>query len=84
MKDRIAQVIPVVKDLASKHMSTNSPAVCPVLAPQPVMTKSLGIKIIDLKTTMMDVCRLVFGKFGNKEALGIQRLSVFYYRWIRR
>ena len=49
------QDIPVVKDLASHHMSTHSPTILILLLYQPSMAKHLNIEIKDLKTRMMDM-----------------------------
>jgi hypothetical protein len=48
--------LPVIENLATKDMSSDAPAVCPPLFPQPIMTQRLRVDIIDLKAAMMRIC----------------------------
>ena len=46
---------PIIKDLASHHMPSNTPTVLIFLLHEPSMSKHLYIEIKDLETRMMDM-----------------------------
>lgn len=46
---------PVIKDLASHDMPTNTPAILISLLPEPMVAQQLRIKIMRLERRMMDM-----------------------------
>lgn len=63
--------IPVIEDLASHDMSSDSPAILVTFLAQPVMPKGLCVKVIGLVGRMVDV-RL--GTFEEEEAMVVHKL----------
>lgn len=61
--------IPVIKDLASKHVSSDAPAIRPTLLFKPVMAYRLFIEVVDFVARVVAVggCSV---HCTQKEALG--------------
>lgn len=55
--------VPVVEDLAPQHVPADAPAVGIAFLLQPVVSKSLGVHVVDFETRVVDK-RLVARRIG--------------------
>lgn len=69
--DQQHQVLPIVEYLRTQHMSANTPCQFILLVFQPLMTKRLDIKVMNLKTRMMN---MGLRAFKEEEAVMIYHL----------
>lgn len=76
----IEEYLPVIKNLAAKHMSTDAPAVGPTFGAKEVVAQGLSVKIVDFVTGVMDMDRGFFGPRCEEQALppmlALQRKTV--------
>ena len=68
------RVPPIIKNLAPQYMPSNAPDGFVVFLREPLVAQSLGVKIVDLETTMVDVLLPARRRAGQENRVMIDQV----------